>query len=96
MVVGPKEYAERMLLVVAGQLQVYEVSSRSECELTLSVVGDGTAGGANGPRAPLDARPAHTGPRALGGVRHRARRPGGARACQLRGRYRAGAHAGRF
>ncbi len=48
MVVGPKEHAERMLLVVAGQLQVYEVSLSSEREFTLSVVGDGTAVGATG------------------------------------------------
>src|SRR5215212_4585166 len=48
MVVGPQEHAERMLLVVAGQLQVYEVSLSSEREFTLSVVGDGTAVGATG------------------------------------------------
>ncbi len=57
-VVGPEEHAERMLLVVAGQLQVYEVSlSSGHKKLTLSVVGDGTAVEA-GPRAPLDARAA--------------------------------------
>ncbi len=47
-VVGPEEHAERMLLVVAGQLQVYELSLSSERELTLSVAGDGTAVGATG------------------------------------------------
>ncbi len=57
MVVAPKEHAERMLLVVAGQLQVYELSLSSERELTLSVAGDGTAVEA-GPRTPLDARAA--------------------------------------
>jgi len=56
MVVAPKEHAERMLLV-AGQLQVYELSLSSERELTLSVAGDGTAVEA-GPRTPLDARAA--------------------------------------
>jgi len=48
MVLGPQEHAERMLLVVAGQLQVFEVSLSSERELTLWVVGDGTAVGATG------------------------------------------------
>jgi CRP/FNR family cyclic AMP-dependent transcriptional regulator len=48
MVVGPREHAERMLLVVAGQLQVFEVSLSSEREFTLSVVGDGAAVGATG------------------------------------------------
>jgi CRP/FNR family transcriptional regulator len=48
MVVGPKEHAEKMLLVVAGQLQVFEVSLSSERELTLWVAGDGTAVGATG------------------------------------------------
>jgi CRP/FNR family cyclic AMP-dependent transcriptional regulator len=48
MVVGPHEHAERMLLVVAGQLQVYEVSLSSEREFTLSVAGDGQAVGATG------------------------------------------------
>ena len=41
MVVGAKEHAERMLVVVAGQLQVFETSLRSERELTLSVLGSG-------------------------------------------------------
>jgi CRP/FNR family transcriptional regulator len=48
MVVGPQEHAERMLLVVAGQLQVFEISLGSEREFTLSVVGDGAAVGATG------------------------------------------------
>jgi CRP/FNR family transcriptional regulator len=48
MVVGPREHAERMLLVVAGQLQVFEVSLSSEREFTLSVTGDGAAVGATG------------------------------------------------
>jgi CRP/FNR family transcriptional regulator, cyclic AMP receptor protein len=48
MVVGPQEHAERMLLVIAGQLQVFEVSLSSEREFTLSVVGDGAAVGATG------------------------------------------------
>src|SRR5215212_3531846 len=48
MVVGPQEHAERMLLVVAGQLQVFEISLSSEREFTLSVVGDGAAVGATG------------------------------------------------
>ena len=47
-VVGPQEHAERMLLVVAGQLQVFEVSLSSEREFTLSVAGDGAAVGATG------------------------------------------------
>jgi CRP/FNR family cyclic AMP-dependent transcriptional regulator len=41
MVVGPEEHAERMLVVVAGQVQVYETSLRSGRELTLWVSGDG-------------------------------------------------------
>jgi CRP/FNR family cyclic AMP-dependent transcriptional regulator len=48
MVVGPQEHAERMLLVVAGQLQVFEVALSSKRELTLSVLGDGAAVGATG------------------------------------------------
>ena len=48
MVVGPEEHARTMLLVVAGQLQVFEVSLSSEREFTLSVVGDGAAVGATG------------------------------------------------
>ena len=46
MVVGPQEHAERMLLVVAGQLQVFEIALSSKRELTLSVLGDGAAVGA--------------------------------------------------
>jgi CRP/FNR family transcriptional regulator, cyclic AMP receptor protein len=47
-VVGPEEQAERMLLLVAGQLQVYELSLSSERELTLSVLADGSAVAATG------------------------------------------------
>jgi CRP-like cAMP-binding protein len=43
LVVGPEEHAEWMLVVVAGQLQVYEVSLRSGREMTLWVSGDGEA-----------------------------------------------------
>ena len=43
MVVGPEEHAEWMLVVVAGQLQVYERSLGSGRELTLWVSGDGEA-----------------------------------------------------
>ena len=48
MVVGPEEHAERMLVVLAGQLQVFELSLSSAREFTLSVVGDGAAVGATG------------------------------------------------
>jgi len=48
LVVGPKEHAERMLVVVAGQLQAFEVSLSSKREFTLSVVGDGATVGATG------------------------------------------------
>jgi CRP/FNR family cyclic AMP-dependent transcriptional regulator len=48
MVLGPEEHVERMLVVLAGQLQVYELSRGSERELTLAVLGDGTAVGATG------------------------------------------------
>lgn len=41
-VVGPEEQAERMLLLVAGQLQVYEVARGSGRELTLSVLASGS------------------------------------------------------
>ena len=41
LVIGPEEQAERMLLLVAGQLQVH-VMSPSERELTLSVLGSGS------------------------------------------------------
>jgi CRP/FNR family transcriptional regulator, cyclic AMP receptor protein len=43
LIVDPEEHAERMLVVVAGQLQVYELSLRSGRELTLWVSGDGEA-----------------------------------------------------
>jgi CRP/FNR family transcriptional regulator len=42
MVVGAKEHGEWMLIVVAGQLQVFETSLRSERELTLSVLASGS------------------------------------------------------
>jgi len=47
-VVGPEEHAERMLVVLAGQLQIFELSVSSGRELTLSVVGDGAVVGATG------------------------------------------------
>src|SRR5919112_342697 len=87
MVVGPQEHAERMLVVVAGQLQVFEVSLSSEREFTLCVGGDGLG-------APLDARAAPEGDRALAGVRGEARRPGSCRAGQPRGGDPPSAHAG--
>jgi CRP/FNR family transcriptional regulator, cyclic AMP receptor protein len=43
LVVGPEEQAERMLLPVAGQLQVYEVALGSWHEHTLSVLTSGSA-----------------------------------------------------
>jgi CRP-like cAMP-binding protein len=43
LVVAPEEHAEWMLVVVAGQVQVYERSLRSACEMTLWVSGDGEA-----------------------------------------------------
>jgi CRP-like cAMP-binding protein len=43
MVVDPEEHADWMLVVVAGQLQVYERSLRSGRELTLWVSADGEA-----------------------------------------------------
>jgi CRP/FNR family cyclic AMP-dependent transcriptional regulator len=48
LVVDPEEHAERMLLVVAGQLQVYEVALSSGRELTLWVLASGSAVGATG------------------------------------------------
>ncbi|MDQ3863453.1 MAG: Crp/Fnr family transcriptional regulator [Actinomycetota bacterium] len=48
MVLSPEEHAERMLLVVAGQLQIFELSLSSERELTLWVAGECTAVGATG------------------------------------------------
>jgi CRP/FNR family transcriptional regulator len=47
-VVGPEEHAEWMLVVVAGQVQVYERSLRSGREMTLWVSGDGEAVGVTG------------------------------------------------
>jgi CRP/FNR family transcriptional regulator, cyclic AMP receptor protein len=54
-VVGPEEHAERMVLVLRGQLQVYE-SDSSGRELTLAVLEGGTSVGATGlvPRAPRE------------------------------------------
>ena len=46
--VGPEQHAERMLLVVAGQLQVYEVALSSGRELTLWVLASGSAVGTTG------------------------------------------------
>jgi hypothetical protein len=48
LVVGPAEQAERMLLAIAGQLQVYEVALSSGRELTLWVLGSGQAVEATG------------------------------------------------
>ncbi len=48
LVVGPEEQAERMLVTVAGQLQVYEVALSSGRELTLWVLGSGRAVSATG------------------------------------------------
>jgi CRP/FNR family cyclic AMP-dependent transcriptional regulator len=42
LVLDPEEQAERMLLLMAGQLQVYEVSLITGRELTLSVLADGS------------------------------------------------------
>jgi CRP/FNR family transcriptional regulator, cyclic AMP receptor protein len=41
-VLGPEEQAQQMLILVAGQLQVYEVSLTTGRELTLSVLADGS------------------------------------------------------
>src|SRR5215213_1341923 len=48
LVVAPEEHAEWLLVVVAGQLQVYERSLRSGRELTLWVSGDGETVGVTG------------------------------------------------
>ena len=48
LVVGHEEQAERMLLAVAGQLQVYEVALSSGRELTLWVLASGSPVGATG------------------------------------------------
>jgi len=46
--VGPEEQAERMLLVVAGQLQVYEIALSSGREHTLWILDSGSAVSATG------------------------------------------------
>ncbi len=46
--VDPEEQAERMLLTVAGQLQVYEIALSSGRELTLYVLASGSAVGTTG------------------------------------------------
>jgi CRP/FNR family transcriptional regulator len=48
LVVGLEEQAERMLVLVAGQLQVYEVSLSTGRELTLSVLAEGSTVAATG------------------------------------------------
>ncbi len=48
LIIGPEEHAQRMLLAVAGQLQVYEVALSSGREHTLWVLGDGQAVGTTG------------------------------------------------
>ncbi len=48
LVVGPKEHTEKMLLAVAGQLQVYEIALSSGRELTLWVLASGSSVGATG------------------------------------------------
>jgi len=48
LVIGPQQQAERMLIWVAGQLQVYEVALSSRRELTLWVLGEGSAVSATG------------------------------------------------
>lgn len=48
LVVGNEEQAERMLIALEGQLQVYEVALGSGRELTLSVLDAGSAVGATG------------------------------------------------
>jgi CRP/FNR family transcriptional regulator, cyclic AMP receptor protein len=48
LVVGPEEHAERMLLTVSGQLQVYEKALVSGRELTLSVLASGSPVGSTG------------------------------------------------
>jgi hypothetical protein len=48
LVVGPEEQSERMLLAVAGQLQVYEKALSSGHELTLSVLASGSPIGSTG------------------------------------------------
>jgi hypothetical protein len=48
LVVGPEEHAERMLIAVAGQLQVYEVALGSGREHTLWVLAGGSPWGPRG------------------------------------------------
>ena len=48
LIIGPEEHTQRMLLVVAGQLQVYEVALNSGREHTLWVLGSGQAVGTTG------------------------------------------------
>ena len=48
LIIGPEEHAKGMLLVVVGQLQVYEISLSSGREFILSVEGSGSAVGATG------------------------------------------------
>ncbi len=48
LIIGPEEHAQRMLLPVSGQLQVYEVSLSSGREHTLWVLGSGQAVGTTG------------------------------------------------
>ncbi len=57
LVVGPEEHAERMVLLLRGQLQVYETDP-SEREMTLAVLEGGTSVGATGlvPRTPRELR----------------------------------------
>lgn len=48
LVVGPQEHAERMLLAVEGQMQVYEIALSSGRELTLWVLASGSPVGTTG------------------------------------------------
>ena len=48
LIVGPQEHAERMLLTLAGQMQIYEVALSSGRELTLWVLASGSPVGATG------------------------------------------------
>jgi CRP/FNR family transcriptional regulator len=56
-VLGPEEHAERMVLLLVGQLQVYETDPSGR-ELTLAVLEGGCLVGATGlvPRAPRELR----------------------------------------
>ena len=62
-VVGPEEHAQRMVLVLRGQLQVYE-KDPSERELTLAVLEGGQSVGGNGSGPPYPAGAVRAGPRA--------------------------------